>query len=155
MAIPAPESNSLQIEVARVTKDQALKSSSPFRILIVDDHDLIRQGVRFIFSRDSQFVICGEAANGADAIEQVKKLNPHAVILDISMPVMNGLEAAAEIRRLAPKTRIVILTMHDSVQMRNQSQEAGADAFITKSQVASKLLQVVQSLLEIRKAETS
>jgi DNA-binding NarL/FixJ family response regulator len=155
MAIPAPESNSLQIEVARVTKDQALKSSSPFRILIVDDHDLIRQGVRFIFSRDPQFVICGEAANGADAIEQVKKLNPHAVILDISMPVMNGLEAAAEIRRLAPKTRIVILTMHDSAQMRNQSQEAGADAFITKSQVASKLLQVVQSLLDIRKVETS
>ncbi len=155
MAPLAPESNSLQVEVAHVVKDQALKSSSPFRILIVDDHDLIRQGVRFIFSRDPQFVICGEAANGSDAIEQVKKLNPHAVILDISMPVMNGLEAATEIRRLAPNTRIVILTMHDSAQMRNQSQEAGADAFITKSQVASKLLQVVQSLLDIRKAETS
>ena len=155
MAVMPPESNSLQIEVAQLAKDQALKSSPPFRILIVDDHELIRQGVRFIFARDPQFVIAGEAANGADAIEQVKKLGPDAVILDISMPVMNGLEVATEIRRLAPKTKIVILTMHDSAQMRNQSQDAGADAFITKSQVASKLLQVVQSLLDIRKAETS
>jgi DNA-binding NarL/FixJ family response regulator len=155
MAMVAPESNSLLIEVAHVAKDQAVKSSPLVRILIVDDHELIRQGVRFIFSRDPQFVICGEAANGAEAIEQVKKLSPHAVVLDISMPVMNGLEAATEIRRLAPKTKIVVLTMHDSAQMRHQSQEAGADAFITKSQVASKLLQVVQSLLEIRKAETS
>jgi DNA-binding NarL/FixJ family response regulator len=149
----AVESNSLQLEVARVAKDSVPRNS--FRILIVDDHELIRQGVRFIFSRDPQYIISGEAANGAEAIEQVKKLNPDVVILDISMPVMNGLEAAAEIRRLAPKTKIVILTMHDSAQMRNQSKDAGADAFITKSQVASQLLQVVESVLEIRKAETT
>lgn len=136
-------------------KDPPLSSSPPFRILLVDDHELIRQGVRFIFSRDPQFAICGEAANGSEAIEQVTKLNPHAVILDISMPVMNGLEAATEIRRLAPKTKIVILTMHDSPQMRSQSQNAGADAFITKSQVASKLLQVVKSLLDLQHAGTS
>jgi DNA-binding NarL/FixJ family response regulator len=138
-----------------LAKDQAPKSSPPFRILIVDDHELIRQGVRFIFSRDPQFAICGEAANGAEAIEQVKKLNPDVVILDISMPVMNGLEAAKEIRRLAPKIKIVILTMHDSAQMRNQSQDAGADAFVTKAQVASKLPHVVKSLLDIRRAEAS
>lgn len=149
----AVESNSLQLEVAPVAKDPVNKNSC--RILIVDDHELIRQGVRFIFSRDPQFFIAGEAANGAEAIEQVKKLNPDLVLLDISMPVMNGLEAATEIRRLAPKTKIVILTMHDSAQMRNQAQEAGADAFVTKSQVASKLLVVVESLLNIRKVETT
>ena len=133
-------------------KEQVLKSSAPSRILIVDDHELIRQGVRFIFSRDPQFAICGEAANGLEAIEQVKKLNPDVVLLDISMPIMNGLEAATEIRRVAPKTKIVILTMHDSSQMRKQSQDAGADGFVTKSQVASHLLQVVESVLALRQA---
>lgn len=144
----------LDVEAAQAAKDQSIKSSAPFRILIVDDHELIRQGVRFIFTRDPRFVICGEAPNGKEAVEQVKKLNPDAVILDISMPIMNGLEAATEIRRLAPNTKIVILTMHDSPQMRNQSQNAGADAFITKAQVASKLLQVIHSLLDIRQTET-
>jgi len=118
----------------------------------VDDHELIRQGVRFIFSRDSRFTICGEAANGAEAVEQVKKMHPDVVVLDISMPVMNGLEAATEIRRLAPATKIVILTMHDSAQMRKQSQSAGADGFVTKSQVASHLLRVVESLMQVREA---
>ena len=149
----SPESKSLKLEVAQLEKDQALKDSPPFRILIVDDHERIRQGVRFIFSRDAQFTICGEAANGVEAIEQVKNLNPDVVILDISMPVMNGLEAATEIRRLAPKTKIVILTMHDSAQMRKQSQDAGADGFVTKSQVASHLLQVVESVLDLRHAK--
>jgi DNA-binding NarL/FixJ family response regulator len=149
----SPESKSYQAEIAPVKKDQVLKGSPSFRILIVDDHELIRQGVRFIFSRDSQFAICGEAANGAEAIEQVKNLNPDVVILDISMPVMNGLEAAPEIRRVAPKTKIVVLTMHDSAQMRKQAQDAGADAFVTKAQVASQLMQVVQSLLDRRRAD--
>ena len=103
-----------------------MKEPKQFRILIVDDHELIRQGVRAIFVKDSRFLVCGEATNGKEAIEQVEKLNPEVIILDISMPVMGGLEAAAEIRRIVPKTKIVILTMHDSDQMRSQARNAGA-----------------------------
>ena len=129
-----------------------MKEPRQFRILIVDDHELIRQGVRAIFGKDSRFSVSAEAANGKEAIEQVQKLRPEIVILDISMPVMGGLEAAAEIRRIAPKTKIVILTMHNSDQMRNQARDSGADAFVVKSNAAAKLLETVGLLLESRPA---
>lgn len=131
-------------------KARASQNVERFRILIVDDHEFIRKGVRANFAGDARLVVCGEAANGKEAIEQVQRLSPHAVILDISMPVMNGLDAATEIRRLAPKTKIVILTMHDAAQMRDQAQKAGADAFVVKSEVAAKLTNIVRFLLEIQ-----
>jgi DNA-binding NarL/FixJ family response regulator len=123
---------------------------APANILIVDDHELIRAGVRGLFASDPQVTVSGEAKDGKEAIEQVRKLNPDLVILDITMPVMNGLDAATEIRRLAPKTKIVILTMHDAAQMRDQAQRAGADAFVVKSDVAAKLANIVRFLLEIQ-----
>lgn len=126
-----------------------MKERRQIRVLIVDDHELIRQGVRTIFAKDSRFVVCGEAANGKEAIQQVQTLNPEVMILDISMPVMGGPEAAAEIRRIAPKIKIVILTMHDSAQVRDQAQKAGADAFVVKSNVAVKLMETVRFLMEI------
>jgi DNA-binding NarL/FixJ family response regulator len=116
----------------------------------VDDHELIRAGVRALFAGNPLLSVCGEANDGKEAIEQVRKLNPDLVILDVTMPVMNGLEAATEIRRLAPKTKIVILTMHDSGQMRDQTQKVGADAFVVKSEVAAKLRKTVGSLLKIQ-----
>ncbi len=118
-----------------------------FRILVVDDHELIRQGVRSLFSNNSEFVVCGEATDGRAAIQQVQKLNPDLVLLDISMPVMGGLEAASEIRRVAPKTKIVILTMHNSDQVRRQAQNAGAQGFVTKSDISRTLLETMKGVL--------
>jgi len=128
--------------------------SRVFRILIADDHEMVRQGVRALFEKERQFAVCGEAANGREAIDQVRKLSPDVVILDISMPVMGGLEAAAEIRRLAPQTKILILTMHDSMQMRERARAAGADSFVVKAESGRKLMQMVKFLLEIGEAET-
>lgn len=127
--------------------------SGPLRVLVVDDHVFIRRGVCGLFAEHSDFGVCAEAANGQEAINQVRKLNPHVVILDISMPVMTGLEAASEIRRIAPTTRIVMLTMHDGAAQRELARKAGADAFVTKTEAASQLIQVVRSVLDVQSAE--
>lgn len=87
-------------------------------ILIVDDNAVMRRLVRSHIEANSEWDVCGEAENGLIAIERVKELRPDLVILDFQMPVMNGLEAAREIARLAPDTAIVMLTMHNSDQRR-------------------------------------
>lgn len=124
-----------------------------FRILVVDDHEFIRRGVCSLFADDTRFIVCGEASDGQEAIAQVRSLNPHLAILDVSMPLMNGLQAAAEIRRLAPAIKIVMLTMHDTAQMREQAQKAGADAFVVKTDAAEKLIGMVRFLLQIDTAQ--
>jgi CheY-like chemotaxis protein len=93
-------------------------------ILLVDDHPLVRKGIRDVL--DEIYEVCGETENGKDGVEQSLALKPDVVILDMSMPVMNGLEAAREIRRLLPATRILMLSMHDSPQFEAEAREAGA-----------------------------
>jgi DNA-binding NarL/FixJ family response regulator len=127
--------------------------SPQFRVLVVDDHEFIRRGVCSLLADDAHLTVCGEAADGREAIAQVSKLNPHVAILDISMPLMNGLEAAAEIRRLAPAIKIVMLTMHDTPQMREQAQKAGADAYVVKTEAADKLIGMVRFLLQLDSAQ--
>ena len=117
------------------------------RVLIVDDHEAIRRGIRSLLSRDS-LEICGEAENGRQALEKVRELKPDLVILDVSMPVMNGLEAAREIRRFAPRTKIVILSVHDSPQIIEIAEKAGADAYVLKSAADTDLNVTVKRLLQ-------
>lgn len=85
----------------------------PLRILIADDNEVVRLGVRALLTPKRDWEICGDAGNGREAITKVWELSPDLVILDLSMPVMNGFEAARVIRRLAPSTKIVFLSVHD------------------------------------------
>jgi DNA-binding NarL/FixJ family response regulator len=117
------------------------------RIIVVDDHELMRRGVKSLITDNKLGEVCGEAENGEDAVAKVQELKPDLVILDVSMPVMNGLEAARHIRRLAPSVKILILTMHDSTQIALAAQEAGADALLVKSDAATKLVGTVKGLL--------
>ena len=103
--------------------------------------------MRVTLAREPQFEICGEAENGQDAVAKVEKLKPDAVILDVSMPVMNGLEAAREIRRVSPSTKIVMFSMHDSFQMIETARQAGADAFVLKTAPARELAGTIRDLL--------
>jgi len=119
------------------------------RILIVDDHELLRRGVEVILTANSLGEVCGEAENGEEAVRKVQELKPDLVILDVSMPVMNGLEAARQIRRIAPSTKIVILTMHDSLQIMDAAHEAGADAVLVKVEAAAKLAETVRNVLQM------
>jgi two-component system, NarL family, nitrate/nitrite response regulator NarL len=116
-------------------------------VLLADDHETVRAGLRVVLAQEPRFQICGEAENGRDAVAKVRQLRPDAVILDVSMPVMNGLEAAREIRRVAPSTKIIIFSMHDSSQMIETALQAGADAFVLKSAAGQDLVRAIRDLL--------
>ncbi len=113
-------------------------------ILLVDDHELVRKGLRSVI--DGPFAICGEGSNGQEAVEKSIELKPDLIVLDISMPVMNGIEAARQIRRVAPETKIVLLSIHDSPQFQKEA-NAVADGFVTKTDAANKLLKVINQLM--------
>src|SRR5512147_1282254 len=84
------------------------------RIVIADDHDVVREGLRALLGTEPAWQVCGEAISGRDAVALVAEKRPDVVILDISMPDLNGIEAARQIRRLSPASEVLILTMHDS-----------------------------------------
>ena len=120
---------------------------NPSRLLIVDDHEIFRRGLRALLEPSSDWEICGEAVDGLDAVEQCKSLRPDVVVLDVSMPRLNGLEAARLIQKENPGSKIVIITQHDSPQIRMAAMEAGARAFVTKSAVGSELISALKNLI--------
>ena len=104
----------------------------PLRILIVDDSSPIRHLLRFFIEHNTDWEVCGEAENGLIAVEKVVQLKPDAVILDLSMPVMNGLEAAREISRIDPNVQMVMFTMHSNEQLRKDAEAVGIKGVISK-----------------------
>lgn len=116
------------------------------RILIADDHELIRRGLRSLLRSHSDWEICGEASDGRDAVEQATKLAPDVVLLDISMPHYNGLDAARQIRSVVPGSRILVLSQHDSANLLETVLEAGAQGYICKSDLARDLVQAIEQL---------
>ena len=117
------------------------------RILIVDDHELVRRGVRSILVTRPEWEICGEAADGSDAIEKARDLKPDVVLLDITMPRMNGLDAARIIRRDLPRAKVIILSQYEGAEMRARALEAGAQAYVSKSDASRQLLIAIDSLI--------
>ena len=130
----------------RFRAEPYLGTMEQFKVLIVDDHEFVRRGLKDIL-RNTEFAVCGEARNGQEGLASTLSLCPNVVLLDMSMPVMTGLQAAAQIRRLAPSTKILIVTMHDSPQMEVEAIAAGADAYITKMAAAQSLLGAMRSLM--------
>jgi PAS domain S-box-containing protein len=122
------------------------------RILIVDDHEVVRRGVRSLLSTNSGFEVCGEAVDGVDAIAKATELRPDVITMDISMPNLNGLEAAREIRRILPDVHILFLSQHDVPEMLQQALNAGADGYVVKSAVSTNL---VAALEKLRRGERS
>jgi PAS domain S-box-containing protein len=113
------------------------------RILVVDDHELVRRGICSVLETNSTLSICGQAFDGKDAVEKAQSLRPDVVVMDISMPRMNGLEATREIKRLIPEVEIVIVTQHESPQMARQAFEAGARGYVVKSSISTELLSAI------------
>jgi DNA-binding NarL/FixJ family response regulator len=103
------------------------------RVLIVDDNATIRNLVRSSIERNGEWEICGEAENGQVAVERVQQLQPDVVILDLQMPIMNGLEAARQIIRLVPNMAMVMLTMHNCAQLLQEARSAGIKDVVSKS----------------------
>lgn len=116
------------------------------RLLIVDDHEIFRKGLRSLVESSSDLEICGEAANGVEAVEAARKLTPDVIVMDISMPYMNGLDATKQIRKEVPRSRVLVLSQHDSSHMLTAAIEAGASGYVTKSQVAHYLLVALEAV---------
>lgn len=117
-------------------------------ILLADDIESVRKGLRARLGDGYDWQVCGEAANGREAVAKVAELHPDLVILDLSMPVMNGLEAAREIRRIAPATKIIIFSMHSSEGLAGEAVKAGADTYIPKASSFGELERTIATLLE-------
>ena len=121
---------------------------SPVRILIADDHELVRKGIAAQISQYPHWEVVAEATNGRDAVELAQRLRPHLVVLDLSMPELNGLAAASRIRALLPEARILILTVHDSEQIVREVLAAGAQGYVLKSDAGRILMAALQTLLD-------
>jgi CheY-like chemotaxis protein len=118
------------------------------QILIADDHEMLRRGVRNTLQTEPNLEICGEAVNGQDAVDKARELHPDLVILDINMPVLNGLVAVRQILRYCPTTKIVIFSVHDSDQTRQEVRAAGAHGFVSKGKDSNDLVRVVRDVLK-------
>ena len=118
------------------------------RILLADDHEIVLEGIRTILGRAQRdWEICGEARNGRDAVEMVRTLKPDLIVLDVTMPMMSGLQAAKQIARFDEHCRILIFTMHESAQLGAEVQQTGAHGFVLKSQAARDLVRAIDALL--------
>ena len=118
------------------------------KILIADDHEIVRQGIRRVLEAKPEWQICGEAANGQEAVRMAQELTPDVIIMDVTMPVMSGFEAADEISRLPIGSRVLFFTMHDSGSMAGSVRRAGAHGYVVKSRAAQDLIQAMERLLK-------
>ena len=120
------------------------------RVLIADDHDLIRRGVRDLLAARSGWQVVGEACNGVDAVRKAVSLRPDVAILDFSMPELNGPGAAAQIAEKVPETGVVVLTMHDSEQVMREVLQSGARGLVLKTDADRDLLEAVEAVARKR-----
>ncbi len=119
-------------------------------ILVVDDHSIVRRGVRNLLESHAGWRVCGEAATGREAVELTKRLRPEIVIMDVSMPDSSGLEATRQILAVAPQTKVLILSMHEEEQFVRDALAAGAQGYVFKGDVERYLLVAVEHLLQNR-----
>lgn len=115
----------------------------PIQLLIADDHQILRAGLRKLLEADPELAVCGEATSGEEAVRLTRELTPDIVLMDINMPGMNGLEAAKAIRQSGSPARILILTMHEDVELLQASIRAGASGYIVKRAAESDLIDAI------------
>jgi len=119
---------------------------STLRILIADDHDLVRKGLRLLIQDHPGWTVCAEARSGREAVEQSIECNPDVVVIDVSMPDLNGLEATRRIRKSCPRTEVLVVTYHDSDEMAAEVLNAGARGYVLKSDSDQELVHAVEAL---------
>lgn len=142
-----PEENGVG-QTSGATPDEAkTDSSARARILIADDHEVLRRGVRTILEREGSWEICGEATNGQEAVEKTVTLKPDLVILDINMPLLNGVAALARMKQNHSLAKVLMFTVQESEQMMNETLDAGAQGFVSKARAGDDLVVAVKTVL--------
>ncbi|HEY6264638.1 MAG TPA: response regulator transcription factor [Candidatus Acidoferrum sp.] len=117
----------------------------PIRIVLADDHVLVRQSLKTLLEREG-FQVVAEASDGQEAVRHAASLQPEIAVMDISMPILNGLNAAREMSRSIPKTKVILLTQHDEGQYISEALDAGVKGYVLKNQVASDLLDAIRQV---------
>jgi DNA-binding NarL/FixJ family response regulator len=118
----------------------------PIRVLVADDSELMRRKIRTTLEADRDIEICGEAENGLEAVRKALELRPDLVLVDLKMPLMNGLQATKGIKMLMPNLPVLVFTLYDFHQIRIESEKAGADAFVPKADAGVQLSRTIRSL---------
>ena len=122
--------------------------AAAIRVLIADDHAVVREGIRHVLSVDSAFDVVGEASNGAEAVSLAQSLQPDVIVLDLSMPELSGLAAAEQIRTTTPAARILVLSIHDHEEYVRQSVKAGAQGYLRKDSSPAELRSAIRAVYE-------
>jgi DNA-binding NarL/FixJ family response regulator len=125
------------------------------RILIVDDHAVVRRGIRSLLESQPNWEIAGEATTGREAVEQAGRLQPDVIVMDLSLPELNGLDATRQILKESPRTEVVVLTMHHSEELARDVLQAGARGYVLKSDADQCLIAAIESLREHKPFLTS
>ncbi|HEX9014504.1 MAG TPA: response regulator transcription factor [Chloroflexota bacterium] len=115
-------------------------------VLLVDDHRLLREGIRSLLEKSGDVEVVGEASEGGEAVAKAQSLSPDVVLMDITMPGMNGLEATRQIKALRPNIKVLILSMHESNQYISQFLRSGASGYVLKDSAASELVGAIQAV---------
>jgi len=115
------------------------------RVLVADDHPIIRRAVRSVLQAQPHFEVCGEATDGAQAIQEAQKLTPDVIVLNVTMPVLNGFEAAREIKTILPKSAIVILSQDADRRFIEEAKKIGVQAYVAKSKAGEALVKAVEA----------
>lgn len=118
----------------------------PTRIILADDHSIVRQGIKSLLEREG-FQVVAEASDGHEAIRHAEALSPDVVVMDIGMPMLNGMEAARELARCCPKVKSILLTQHDEPQFVSAALKAGVKGYVLKSQITADLVHAIQQVL--------
>jgi DNA-binding NarL/FixJ family response regulator len=119
---------------------------APFRILLADDHEVVRAGLRALLEEQAGWQVVAEAVDGREAVDKATKLKPDAVVIDIAMPSLNGLEAVRQIVKAVPHARVLVLTMYDSDPLIQQVLQAGARGYLLKSDASRDLVSAIDAL---------
>lgn len=128
---------------------------SKIRVLIADDHEVVRDGIRALIERQPDLEVCALAANGREAVDLACKTEPDVVVMDITMPVLDGVEAIRQIRKAAPETELVVFSAHNSAEIVEEVLDAGAKSYIEKTDASQHLVAAIRSLAEHKPFFTS
>jgi two-component system, NarL family, response regulator NreC len=146
----------LEVMVIGTTHESECPSEYPkplpqsVRILVADDHQIVLQGLKTVLDREEEFEVVGEASDGAQAVALTVELQPDLVVMDISMPVMTGIEAAAQIRRSVPDAKLLLLTVHTENRYILEALRSGIRGYVLKSRASSELIEAIHEILNGR-----